>query len=202
LAVFCDVQASWTAADFCAALWKHIGIHCRSLFFAMQIMESAFSGRKGRRKRLFFLTGGEDMQDNPYTYSDEQIRSYFERIHWQGTREFSLENLTGMHRQHLLSIPYENLDLIQGVPLSLAPEALFQKIITGHRGGYCFELQGAFFYLLKSLGYEVRQYAGRFMDEPGVIQMRRHRILVVSLGGRRYVLILACAASPRESLSS
>lgn len=127
------------------------------------------------------------MQDNPYTYSDEQIRSYFERIHWQGTREVSLENLTGMHRQHLLSIPYENLDLIQGVPLSLAPEALFQKIITGHRGGYCFELQGAFFYLLKSLGYEVRQYAGRFMDEPGVIQMRRHRILVVSLGGRRYV---------------
>lgn len=71
------------------------------------------------------------MQDNPYTYSDEQIRSYFERIHWQGTREVSLENLTGMHRQHLLSIPYENLDLIQGVPLSLAPEALLQKIITG-----------------------------------------------------------------------
>jgi len=45
-----------------------------------------------------------------------------------------------------------------------------------HRGGYCFELQGAFYYLLKSLGYEVKQYAGRFMDEPGVIQMRRHRI--------------------------
>ena len=50
------------------------------------------------------------------------------------------------------------------------------KIILNHRGGYCFELQGAFYYLLKSLGYEVKQYAGRFMDEPGVIQMRRHRI--------------------------
>lgn len=92
-----------------------------------------------------------------------------------------------MQRQHLLYIPYENLDLLNGVPLSLTPEGLFQKIVLDHRGGYCFELQGAFYYLLKGLGYEVKQYAGRFMDEPGVIQMRRHRILVVSLSGKRYV---------------
>lgn len=67
------------------------------------------------------------------------------------------------------------------------PGALFQKIILNRRGGYCFELQGLFYYLLKSLGYSVTQYAGRFMDEPGDIQMRRHRILVVELEGKRYV---------------
>ena len=120
-------------------------------------------------------------------YSKEQIGEYLRRIHWQGTEEVSLENLTKLQRLHLTHIPYENLDLINGVPLSLTPEALFQKIALNHRGGYCFELQGAFCYLLKGLGFEVKQYAGRFMDEPGVVQMRRHRILVVSLSGKRYV---------------
>lgn len=116
------------------------------------------------------------MELNSFMYSTEQINEYLRRMHWQGTKEVSLRNLTDMHRLHLFRIPYENLDLIHGVSLSLTPESLFQKIILNHRGGYCFELQGAFYYLLKSLGYEIKQYAGRFMDEPGVIQMRRHCI--------------------------
>lgn len=127
------------------------------------------------------------MDHQEIKYSKAQIRAYLRRIHWCGTEAASLQNLTAMQRQHLLCIPYENLDLLNGVPVSLTPEALFQKIVLDHRGGYCFELQGAFYYLLKGLGYEVKQYAGRFMDEPGVIQMRRHRILVVSLSGKRYV---------------
>ena len=82
-------------------------------------------------------------------YTEKQIEEYLRRIHWQGTGEVSLQNLTGLQQLHLLHIPYENLDLVNGVPLSLAPEALFQKIIRRHRGGYCFELQGAFSYLLR-----------------------------------------------------
>jgi arylamine N-acetyltransferase len=122
----------------------------------------------------------------PY-YTSGQIVSYFERIHYQGDGAVSLTNLKNLQALHLQHIPYENLDLINQVPLSLNPADLFAKLVLRHRGGYCFELQGAFCYLLKSLGYEVKQYAGRFMDEPGVTQMRRHRILVVTLDRRRYV---------------
>lgn len=120
-------------------------------------------------------------------FTDSQISQYLDKIDYRGGTEPTLEHLTAMHRQHLLHIPYENLDLLNGVPLDLDAGALFQKIIVNRRGGYCFELQGLFCYLLKSLGYPVTQYAGRFMDEPGDIQMRRHRILVVELEGKRYV---------------
>lgn len=120
-------------------------------------------------------------------FTDGQINQYLDRINYHDGTEPTLENLTVMHRQHLLYIPYENLDLMNGVPLDLDAGALFQKIILNRRGGYCFELQGLFCCLLKSLGYKVTQYAGRFMDEPGDVQMRRHRILVVDLNGRRYV---------------
>ena len=120
-------------------------------------------------------------------FTDSQISRYLDQIDYGGGTEPTLEHLTAMHRQHLLHIPYENLDLMNGVPLNLDAGALFQKIILNRRGGYCFELQGLFCYLLKSLGYQVTQYAGRFMDEAGPVQMRRHRILVVNLGEKRYV---------------
>lgn len=120
-------------------------------------------------------------------FTEKQIGQYLDQIDYHGVTAPSLEALTVLHRQHLLHIPYENLDLMNGVPLDLDAGALFQKIILNRRGGYCFELQGLFYYLLKSLGYSVTQYAGRFMDEPGDTQMRRHRILVVELAGKRYV---------------
>lgn len=120
-------------------------------------------------------------------YNKEQIKQYLEKIRYSGSLEVTLDNLRALHSQHLLHIPYENLDQMNGVPLSLDTEALFNKMILQKRGGYCFELQGLFYYLLKSLGYEVVQYAGRFMNEPWHIQMRRHRILVVTLDGVRYV---------------
>ena len=50
------------------------------------------------------------MELNSFMYSTEQINEYLRRIHWQGTKEVSLRNLTDMHRLHLFRIPYENLD--------------------------------------------------------------------------------------------
>lgn len=120
-------------------------------------------------------------------YTEKQIQQYLKRIDYKGGLAPNLENLTALHRQHLLHIPYENLDILNGVPLSLVSGDLFEKIIVNRRGGYCFELQGLFYSLLRSLGYSVTQYAGRFMNRPGVVQMRRHRILTVDLDGKRWV---------------
>lgn len=134
-------------------------------------------------------------------YSRKQLEAYLNRIYYTGGLEPSLDNLSKLHFQHLLNVPYENLDLINGVPLRLDKESLYRKIVEECRGGYCFELQGAFYYLLRTLGYKVTQYAGRFMDEPWHIQMRRHRILVVELDGKRYVCdVGVCEEAPRYPL--
>ena len=120
-------------------------------------------------------------------YTKEQLEQYFERINYTGNTEINFENLAKLQKGQLYNIPYENLDQMNSVPLSLSPEGVFDKIVTRHRGGYCFETQGLLCYVLRSLGYDVVQYAGRFMNEPNVIQMRRHRILIVTLGNKRYL---------------
>ena len=120
----------------------------------------------------------------------EQILRYLDRI---GLRDAvppppTLETLRRLQSAHLLHVPYENLDLLRGAITALEHGALFEKIVEKRRGGLCFELNGLFCWLLCSLGYQVTSYAGRFIypSEAG-IQMRRHRVLVVTLEGKRYL---------------
>lgn len=116
-----------------------------------------------------------------------QIKQYLQRIEYGRPVFPDLDTLSGLQRAHMTHIPYENLDILAGIPLSLKAEDLFQKIVAGKRGGYCFELQGLYGELLKSSGFHVTQYSARFMDEPGNVQMRRHRVLVVQIGNERFL---------------
>ena len=97
---------------------------------------------------------------------DIQIKQYFERIGYCQAVYTNLETLSGLQWAHITHIPYENLDILASIPLSLKATNLFQKIIVRKRGGFCFELQGLYKELLESIGFHVVQYSARFMDKP------------------------------------
>lgn len=134
-------------------------------------------------------------------FTDEQVKKYLAKIEYDNAISCDAATLSSLQLAHLKHIPYENLDILNGVPLSLDPNALYRKMIEGNRGGFCFELQGLYANLLMSIGFSVTQYAGRFLDEPGVVQMRRHRILVVDIQGDRYLCDVGVRSeSPRCSV--
>ena len=85
-----------------------------------------------------------------------QIKQYLQRIEYSQLVSPDLDTLSGLQWAHITHIPYENLDILAGIPLSLKTEDLFQKIVAGKRGGYCFELQGLYGELLKSSGSTLR----------------------------------------------
>ncbi len=95
--------------------------------------------------------------------------------------------LEKLQRHHILAVPYENLDILNGIPLSLDGDSLYEKIVTRHRGGYCFELNGALSALLKSLGFGVTNYMARFLKNETSIPVRRHRVVAVECEGERYI---------------
>ena len=110
------------------------------------------------------------------------LDKYLERIGYTGSREVNAENLFALQTAHLMHVPYENLDIYNGRPVSLEIPALYEKIVCRRRGGYCFELNGLFGWLLKELGYPVEEYFGRWLaGEPTPIPARRHRVLRVRL---------------------
>jgi N-hydroxyarylamine O-acetyltransferase len=113
------------------------------------------------------------------------IDHYLRRIGLGETPAHTFEGLAELGRAHLFSVPFENLDIAAGQPLSIEPEAIYDKLVVRRRGGFCYELNGLFAWLLRELGFEVTLLAGQTVDpttgEPG--QERGHLVLLVELDG-------------------
>ncbi|MEQ8154318.1 MAG: arylamine N-acetyltransferase [Clostridiaceae bacterium] len=133
--------------------------------------------------------------------TEKQIEKYLKRIGYAGNLELKGETLRKLQNAHLKSIPYENLDILNNIPLSLEKPDLFHKIIETRRGGYCFELNSLFCCLLKSLNFKVTNFLGRFIIGESSIQMRRHRILKVEAKDGTYLCDVGVRnESPRTAL--
>lgn len=117
-----------------------------------------------------------------------EVLAYLNRIGYEGPLDGSLEALAGLQEQHLHTVPYENLDILAGIPLSLDIKRLHHKIVNLRRGGYCFELNALFGWLLRQLGYPVTDYVARFWrDETQLPPKRRHHVMKVEAEGVSYL---------------
>src|SRR5689334_21580804 len=83
------------------------------------------------------------------------VQAYLHRIGYHGGLEPTAANLRDLHRAHRVAVPFENLDIHVGRPIVLDQDALFDKIVTRRRGGFCYELNGLFAVLLRALGFDV-----------------------------------------------
>ena len=111
-----------------------------------------------------------------------------DRIGFKGSLDGSANTLADLQEQHLYTVPYENLDILARKPLSLDPQDLYQKIVVSRRGGYCFELNALFGWLLRELGYKVTDLVARFWrDEQQLPPKRRHHVLIVEVEGNDYL---------------
>lgn len=108
--------------------------------------------------------------------------AYFARIGYTGPPTPTAATLRGLHRAHLLSVPFENLDIGRGVPIVLDLERLYDKIVTRRRGGFCYELNGLFGELLRVLGYGVTLLSARVFDGGVPGPEFDHLVLLVSGG--------------------
>ncbi|MEC0206889.1 arylamine N-acetyltransferase [Paenibacillus lautus] len=130
------------------------------------------------------------------------VNQYLERIGYTGPIVNSAYMLARLQEQHVHTVPYENLDILHQIPLSLDIPDLYDKIVTRHRGGYCFELNALFGWLLQELGFKVTHYFGRFWrDETDTPAKRRHHILQVDIEDQRYIADVGVGgAGPRHPL--
>lgn len=105
-----------------------------------------------------------------------------------------LSTLEYLQRAHVTSVPFETLAITgdphgersgPGVDLSLP--ALYEKVVERDRGGYCFELNGLFHWLLDELGYDVDRVAARVTSDGDAGPPANHHTNVVGLD-RRYVV--------------
>ncbi len=114
--------------------------------------------------------------------------AYLARIGYEGALDVSLETLRGLHRAHVMTVPFENLDLHLGRAISLDPADLFRKIVVDRRGGYCFELNGLFALLLEDVGFVVTRLAARVSSGTEGVRPRSHQLLMVTVGNASWIV--------------
>jgi N-hydroxyarylamine O-acetyltransferase len=112
------------------------------------------------------------------------IADYFSRIGLQKVPDADLLGLSQLQDHHMRHIPFENLDVVSGRSLNLSCEALFQKIVTHRRGGYCFELNTLYAALLEEIGFApVPMLARVWLRDPPETPPRTHLVYRVNIDG-------------------
>lgn len=94
-------------------------------------------------------------------------------------------------RRHLEAVPFENLSVHLPEPIPLDVDDLAAKIVARRRGGFCYELNGAFGGLLAALGHEVTLCSARVARNGGADGFGPpgdHMALVVARDGRRLLV--------------
>lgn len=121
------------------------------------------------------------------------LPAYLRRIGWPPAEpiQADLTTLRALQRAHAQTIAFENLDPWLGREVALDLTALQAKLVTGGRGGYCYEhnlLLGA---ALRALGYAVTDLAARVVWNlpPGLTERpRTHMLLKVSADGAGWLV--------------
>lgn len=117
------------------------------------------------------------------------VEKYLQRIHINRAETPSFDFLAKLMIQHLISVPFENLDIGRRVRILLDENFLFEKIVRHGCGGFCFELNGLFSCLLKALGFSVTLASAKVFksDKQEYGPEFDHLILLVDLN-KRYLV--------------
>lgn len=111
--------------------------------------------------------------------------AYLKRINYHGPLAPNAQTLRHLQVAHLRAVPFENLSIHAGEPIILDDAALFDKIVRRSRGGFCYELNGLFAALLRTLGFNVTMLSAAVaLNEAEFGPPFDHMVLMVMLEER------------------
>lgn len=86
-------------------------------------------------------------------------------------------------------IPFENLDVFLGRPLTADPDDIAERLLVERRGGFCYQLNGLLLLALGELGIEAWPLGARVRTGSGLGRERGHMALLVPGGSGRGRLV-------------
>jgi N-hydroxyarylamine O-acetyltransferase len=115
-------------------------------------------------------------------------KKYLERINFKTAATVNYETLVRLHELHVLSVPFENIDIYFKRAFNLAIDNVYQKVVVQRRGGFCYELNSLFNELLVSLGFKSRIISSRIFDESGALGPEYdHMCVLIEIDNNQYL---------------
>lgn len=119
----------------------------------------------------------------------QEAAAYLGRIGMAAPPAPDPAGLAAVVQAHRLAIPFENLDILLGRGISLDQQAVFAKLVTARRGGYCFEHNLLLSRMLAHFGLPTEPLLARVrMGLPeGTVPPRTHLLLMARIGGQTWL---------------
>jgi N-hydroxyarylamine O-acetyltransferase len=113
------------------------------------------------------------------------------------------DGLRVVHRAFVSQVPYEDLAVQLGEYRPLELDGLVRRMLSGGRGGYCFEANTVLRALLQGLGFSVERREGIVdsRDARSRGELTNHMALVAHVpGGRRFIVEAGLGEGPLDPL--
>ena len=129
------------------------------------------------------------------------IDAYLSRIGVEAEKP-SLKYLKTLQKAHLMSVPFENLDIHYRRKIILDYPKIFDKVVIEKRGGFCYELNGLFYHLLYHLGFDCHVIAAQVMSDQSQEFGRPfdHMAIIVNLGEEQWLVDVGFGDGPISPL--
>ncbi len=128
------------------------------------------------------------------------LEAYLARIGYDGVRASTARALSALHRAHVATIPFENLDIVLGRGISVALDDVQAKLVNRRRGGYCYEHGVLFAAVLERLGYSVDRLLARIGADEQRPRPRSHMTLRVRTNAGQWLADVGFGAGLLEPL--
>ncbi|XP_033475099.1 arylamine N-acetyltransferase, pineal gland isozyme NAT-10-like [Epinephelus lanceolatus] len=118
------------------------------------------------------------------------LEEYLERIGFHSSFDKpDLATLKLIHKLHVMSIPFENLSIHCGERITMDLEVIFNKIVRSSRGGWCFENNFLFGWVLKEMGYDTMTLSSTVFNNVlnSFDPTETHLINKVIIDGKAYI---------------
>ncbi len=93
-----------------------------------------------------------------------------------------------MQERHLKLFNFSSINVLLDKDLPLDSESLFERLIVGKEGGYCFEHNKIFYEVLDYLGFKVHAVLGRVLNNHIRPVAQTHRATILEFGGKGYLV--------------
>jgi len=144
----------------------------------------------------------ESLSKYNFNQTNMNKKSYLARIGIEETDVAAdLESLKLLQRQHLLTVPFENLDIHWRRPIILDDNCFYNKVVGEKRGGFCYELNGLFYELLKEIGFQNKIISARVSKGDGDFGAEYdHLAIITQIGSDEYLVDVGFGSFTAEPL--
>jgi N-hydroxyarylamine O-acetyltransferase len=115
------------------------------------------------------------------------LDAYLARLTLKEAPAADVEGLAILQRAHRLAIPFENLDIMLGRGIRVDSAAVFAKLVTARRGGYCFEQNRLLLDALAALGFAARPLLARVWLAAVETPPQTHALSLVTIDGQDWI---------------